>query len=121
MDSAAKDQTQEKKRRGSQDKVEASKNNNETPTRRSPRLSQSEEKVEAEKTEAASDTEKPEKMNVEEKLDEEGSDEDEGSISEEKRKETMESLLMKIGSPKDFNPIALSKCPRDIPREKTRR
>eukprot|EP00029_Vermamoeba_vermiformis_P005154 TRINITY_DN1713_c0_g2_i1.p1 TRINITY_DN1713_c0_g2~~TRINITY_DN1713_c0_g2_i1.p1 ORF type:complete len:1642 (+),score=538.02 TRINITY_DN1713_c0_g2_i1:92-5017(+) len=108
MDSEPKDQTVEKKqRRGSQEEVEAGKNNNQTPSRRSPRLSQSEEKVEPEKTEAVSDADQPEKMSTEEKPEDENS-EDEGSISEDKRKETMESLLMKIGSPKDFNPIALS-------------
>ncbi len=113
MDSETKDQTVEKKqRRGSQDEVEAGKNNNQTSSRRSPRLSQSEEKVEPEKTEAVSDADQPEKMSAEEKPEDENSEEDEGSISEDKRKETMESLLMKIGSPKDFNPIALSTYPR---------
>lgn len=112
MDSEIKDQTVEKKqRRGSQEEVEAGKNNNQTPSRRSPRLSQSEEKVEPEKIEPVSDADQPEKMDTEEKPNEENSD-DEGSIDEEKRKETMESLLMKIGSPKDFNPIALSTCHR---------
>jgi hypothetical protein len=105
MESEVKDQNTEKKpRRGSQDEAEAGKNNNQTTPRRSPRLSQSEENIEPEKT----DADQPEKMVTEEKPEDEVSGEDDDSISEDKRKETMESLLMKIGSPKDFNPTTLS-------------